>query len=218
MRVALYARVSTTDQNPESQIETIRKFCSDRGWQVTEEIVDRGFSGASDKRPGLAKLLMLVRARKVDGVVCLKLDRLFRSLQHLTRTLSEFEELGICFTAVNDQIDLSTSAGRLMLNVISSFAQFELDLIRERTKLGIENARKKGKHLGRPKLHSEEKVIEARNSGLSYRAIEKQLGVPQGVVSRIIRDARLKGLIFDSWRNPKGPQQKEILSGPKGVD
>lgn len=193
MRVVLYARVSTTkEQKPELQIAELREFCWRRNWEIVEECVDQGYSGKSDKRPGLDRLLLLVRARKVDGVVVLKLDRLFRSLQHLTRTLSEFGDLGVSFVAVNDQIDMTTASGKLMAHLVGAFAEFEHSLICERTRLGMDFAKKNGKQIGRPKLHDESKIIELRKSGKSYRQIERELNIPLGVVSRAIRSETLR--------------------------
>lgn len=191
MRVVLYARSSTTkDQKPELQIEEMRDYCKSRGFMVCRELIDFGFSGTTDKRPGLVELFDLVRRRKVDGVIVLKLDRLFRSLRHLTTSLSEFEQLGVKFISVKDQIDMTTSAGRLMANILGSFAEFETDLIRERTLLGLDHARRTGKTLGRPKKHNYEKIIEFRSKGYSYRQIAKELGCAQGVVSSVLADAR----------------------------
>lgn len=193
MRVAIYARVSTNkEQKPEAQIAEIKSYCERRGWIVIEELVDQGYSGKSDKRPGLDRLLSLVRAGKVDGVVVTKLDRLFRSLQHLTATLSEFAELNICFTAVHDQIDMSTASGKLMAQLIGAFAEFEHSLICERTRIGMDFARKSGKKFGRPRVHNEAKILELRNSGKTYRQIERELKIPLGVVSRAIRSATLR--------------------------
>lgn len=193
MRVALYARVSTTkEQKPEIQIAELRSYSERRGWVIVEELIDHGYSGKSDKRPGLDKLLSLVRAGKLDGVVVTKLDRLFRSLQHLTAMLAEFAELGVCFTAANDQIDMSTASGKLMAHLIGAFAEFEHSLICERTRMGMDFARKNGKKFGRPKIHDEAKIIELRQAGKSYRQIEQELKIPLGVVSRAIRSETLR--------------------------
>lgn len=191
VRVVLYARSSTTkDQKPELQIEEMRDYCKSRGFIICKELVDFGFSGTTDKRPALVELLKLVRCRKVDGVIVLKLDRLFRSLKHLSASLSEFEELGVKFISVKDQIDMTTSAGRLMANVLGSFAEFEADLCRERTLLGLDHARRMGKTLGRPKKHDHKKIIELRSQGYSYRKIASELSCAEGVVSSVLSDAR----------------------------
>lgn len=199
MRVVLYARSSTTkDQRPELQIEEMKSYCVARGFIIEKEIIDFGYSGTTDKRPGLLELLKLVRARKVGGVVVLKLDRLFRSLKHLTSSLSEFDELGVKFISIKDQLDMTTSSGRLTANILGSFAEFEADLARERTLLGLDHARRIGKTLGRPKKHDYEKIIELRQQGHSYRKIAAELNCAEGVVSRVLSDARKSGLKSDN--------------------
>lgn len=191
MRVVLYARSSTTkDQKPELQIEEMRSYCIARGFVIEKEIIDFGYSGTTDKRPGLLELMKLAKGRKIGGVIVLKLDRLFRSLKHLTSSLSEFDELGVQFISIKDQLDMTTSSGRLMANILGSFAEFEADLARERTILGLDHARRLGKILGRPKKHDYSKIIELRKQGLSYRKIAAELNCAEGVVSRVLADAR----------------------------
>lgn len=191
MRVATYSRVSTYDkgQNPEVQSAELRRYCSARGWQLAEEIVDEGFSGGTDQRPGLKKLISLVRAREVDAVIVVKLDRLFRSLKHLVTTLDEFQTLGVVFVAVKDNVDYSTPAGRFFVQILGSLAEFEKSLLRERTLMGLAHARAVGKKLGRPKTANDMAIIELYASGLSYRAIQKRLNVSAGVVWRALKGA-----------------------------
>lgn len=191
MRVATYSRVSTYDkgQNPEIQSAELRRYCSARGWQLAAEIVDEGFSGGTDQRPGLKKLMSLVRSREVDAVVVVKLDRLFRSLKHLVTTLDEFQTLGVAFVAVKDNVDYSTPAGRFFVQILGSLAEFEKSLLRERTLMGLAHARAVGKKLGRPKKSNDMAIIELFASGLSYRTIQKRLNVTAGVVWRALKGA-----------------------------
>lgn len=189
-RVALYARCSTTrDQNPELQLFELRRYCTLRNWTVVDEVTDHGFSGTSTDRPGLKRLLTMARERQVDIVIVLKLDRLFRSLKHIVLTLGEFEELGVEFVSVKDQIDLTTSAGRLLRNLLACFAEFEAALIRERTLIGLEHAVAMGKRLGRPKENDFDAIVNLRASGLSYRKIAAQLNCSMGAVCRALRIA-----------------------------
>jgi len=173
--VATYSRVSTShhEQNPAVQTGELQRYCAARGWEVTHELVDHGYGGgtAPDQRPALKKLLALVRAREVDCVVVVKLDRLFRSLKHLVTTLDEFESLGVVFVAVKDQIDYSSPAGRLLVQVLGSLAEFEKSLLRERTLMGLEHARRSGKRLGRPRKRDDEAIARLRAQGKSYREI-----------------------------------------------
>lgn len=188
LKVATYSRVSTNkrEQKPEVQVGELKRYCKARGFKVTHEIVDRA-SGGGDDRPGLKRLLQLVRAREVDAVVVVKLDRLFRSLKHLVNTLSEFEALGVKFIATRDQVDLTTPAGRMFVQILGSLAEFERELIRERIMLGLDHARSQGKRLGRPKKNDYEAVRELRSQGMSYQQIERTLSLSSGSVWRALQ-------------------------------
>jgi DNA invertase Pin-like site-specific DNA recombinase len=191
MKAITYTRVSTDDkgQNPEVQTAELRRYCAARGWHIAEEIVDEGFSGGTDQRPGLKQLMAAVRSREVDAVVVVKLDRLFRSLKHLVGTLDEFQTLGIVFVAVKDNVDYSTPAGRFFVQILGSLAEFEKSLLRERTMMGLAHARSVGKILGRPKTANDAAIIQLNESGLSYRAIQTQLNVSAGAVWRALKSA-----------------------------
>ena len=200
-RVIIYSRVSTINkgQKPELQLEALREYCNARGWTVTGEIVDEGWSGTRADRPGIKKLLNLVRKRECDIVLVLKLDRLFRSLKHLIDTLQEFDELGVEFISLKDNIDLTTSAGRLLTHLIAAFAEFEADIIKERTMLGLEHARSKGIILGRPITNNYSEIIALREEGKTYYEIQKALGVSKGAICRALKS------------RPVIPQKTEIL-------
>lgn len=184
MRAAIYSRVSTSDkgQNPEVQATALREFTGARGWIITAEIVDHGYSGGTDKRPGLIELMALVRARKVDVVVVAKLDRLFRSLKHMIGALEEFEALGVKFVSLGDSFDMSTPAGRMLVHILASFGEFERALIRERTLAGLAHARSQGRIGGRPRTVDEKRIRELRAKGLSIRKIATELGVSKSSV------------------------------------
>ena len=151
-RVALYARVSTQDQNLEAQAHALRTYAEARGLQA-QEFHDQGQSGAKDRRPALDALLQAVRRREVDGVVVCKLDRLARSVRHLTALAAEFEALGVHLVVLDQAIDTSTPSGRLLFHVLGSVAEFERDLILERTHAGLAAARRRGIVVGRRCLH-----------------------------------------------------------------
>lgn len=187
----IYVRCSTNqhDQKPEVQLEELRRYCQARSWQITEEIIDHGFSGSTDKRPGLKKLQGLIRARRVDIVVVVKLDRLFRSIRHLISSLQEFSDLGIEFVSIKDQVDLTTASGRLMAHIIGAFSEFERALIRERTMMGLEYARSKGKILGRPRSHNFDEIRKLHQLGKGLRQIQREVGCSLGTVYRAISSA-----------------------------
>jgi DNA invertase Pin-like site-specific DNA recombinase len=127
-----------------------------------------------------------VRSRQVDGVVVVKMDRLFRSLKHLVVTLDELQALGIQFVAIQDTVDFTTPSGRLLIQILGSLAEFEKALLRERTMLGLDHARRSGKHLGRPKLRNDAEILRLREQGLSYTQIQKKLGISRPAVYRAL--------------------------------
>ena len=148
-RAAIYARVSTRDQNPDMQIRELRQYAKARDFTIAHEFVDHE-SGTKESRPELDTLWQAVKARDVDVVLVWKFDRFSRSTKQLINALSEFENLGVDFISKTDQIDTTSPAGRALFTMISAFAQFERDIISERVKSGIDRARSQGKRLGRP--------------------------------------------------------------------
>ena len=168
MRVAMYVRVSWLDQQPENQIHELRRYVAARGWEATE-FVEHGVSGAKDRRPALDALLVEVRRRRVDAVVCWKLDRLGRNLTHLVNTLQEFRALGVDFVTLGEGIDTSTPAGRLMFGLLASIAEFERERLRERTVLGLDRARAQGVRLGR----RPDRTLRARIAAMAHLSVRK---------------------------------------------
>jgi len=187
LRVALYARVSTSNghQDPEMQLREQREFCSRRGWQIVGEYVDH-MSGSKDSRPELNRLMADAAQRKIDAVLVWKLDRFGRSLRHLVNTIAELEALGVAFVSLRDNLDLSTPSGRLMFHVISAMAEFERSLIQERVRAGLRNARAKGKRLGRPRAVVDAgRISSLRAAGASWRAISQELGIGVATAYRV---------------------------------
>jgi putative DNA-invertase from lambdoid prophage Rac len=182
MKTAIYARVSTTDQNCEVQLAELREFVQRRGWSVHKEYVDTGFSGAKASRPSLDRLMTDAGQRRFDVVVVYKLDRFGRSVLHLNQQLAVLDSHGIRFIAVSQGLDTdhSNPTSRLLLQVLAAVAQFERELIRERTLSGVRAARANGKILGRPKrVFRRDEVVRLRDKkGLSWRAIAKELKIP----------------------------------------
>src|SRR5207244_1740666 len=189
-RAALYARVSTSEQNTENQLTSLRLFAEARGW-TPAEFVDHGVSGAKERRPALDALLAAVRVRKVDVVVCTKLDRLARSVHHLVALGKELETLGVDLVVLDQTIDTTTASGRLLFHVLAAIAEFERDLIRDRVVAGIRRARAQGRRLGRPRQQQVDRAraLNLREPGLSLRAVARQLGVHPTTVSRALATA-----------------------------
>lgn len=188
-RAALYARVSTRDQNAGAQLDALRAWASSADVPPTE-YVDEGQSGARASRPALDAMLAAARRREVSVVACVKLDRLARSVRHLTELAAELEALGVDLVVLDQAIDTSTPSGRLLFNVLGSIAEFERDLIRDRTRAGIAAARRRGVKLGRPTDLTGERLKRARRleaGGASHRRIADLLGASKSAVSRALR-------------------------------
>jgi DNA invertase Pin-like site-specific DNA recombinase len=184
-QTAIYARVSTRDQEPKTQLRELRTFAKRRNLGVAYELVDHE-SGAKDKRPELDKLMDLTRKRKVDVVLVWKFDRFARSTKQLVTALEEFRELGIDFISYTENVDTSTPAGKALFTMVSAFAEFERDLIRERVKAGLDRAREEGIALGRPPLDTDliARLRKMRHQGKSIRSIAEQTGLSVGVISK----------------------------------
>ena len=192
-RVALYARVSTAEQHVEPQLHALRQYAAARGLEVAGEYVDHGVSGAKDRRPALDKLMADARRRRFDLLVVTKLDRLARSVHHLTSLGRELEALGIDLVVLDQAIDTSTPSGRLLFHVLGSIAEFERDLIRERTGAGLAAARRRGVRFGRPRALTPESLVRVERlhrSGQPILAIAQLLGVGKDVIYRAVAELR----------------------------
>jgi|SRR5580700_2132540 DNA invertase Pin-like site-specific DNA recombinase len=188
MRVALYGRVSTTDkgQDPEMQLRGLREYCQRGGWEITGEYVDTGESGAKDSRPELNRLLTDAHKRKFDVVVVWRFDRFACPVSHLLKALETFQSLGVEFVSYNESVDTSTPMGRMVYTILGAVAERERELIRDRVRAGVRNARAKGKKLGRPKVAiAPAAVASLRAAGHSYRAVAAALGVSVGSIHAV---------------------------------
>jgi DNA invertase Pin-like site-specific DNA recombinase len=192
MRTAIYGRVSTFDkgQDPELQLGPLRDYCKARGMTDVQEFVDI-CTGSKDRRPELDKLMELARKRLIDNIVVWKMDRFGRSLKHLVLAIDELNSLGVSFISYMEQIDFSTPVGKLMFHIIAAMAEFERELIRERVKAGLENAKKKGKLLGRKPVApiDVEKIVEfhKKNPKLSIRDIARKTKLSKSFVGKILK-------------------------------
>lgn len=192
-RAALYARVSTTDQNPDVQLGPLREYSQARGFEIAAEYVDHGVSGAKSSRPQLDEMMNAARRRDVELIVIARLDRLARSVHHLVGVGKELETLGVDLVVRDQNIDTSTPTGRLLFHTLGAIAEFERDLTRERIHAGLALARKRGKRFGRPPVtdaRQRRRIERLRASGRSIRAIAEQVGVGRGTVERVLAAAR----------------------------
>jgi DNA invertase Pin-like site-specific DNA recombinase len=189
MRAAIYARVSTHDQNTiPMQIKKCREYAKARGWSVTYIMKD--IASGAKQRPQRDDILKLARKREIDIVIVWKLDRWGRSTSDVVSSLEELRELNVKFVSITEALDFSTAMGRAMSGLLSVFAEFERELIRERVKAGLDQARSKGVRLGRPPLAQlKEKEIKAhfkKTKNISITAIKFK--VSRRSVGRIIKD------------------------------
>jgi DNA invertase Pin-like site-specific DNA recombinase len=181
--VALYTRVSTTDQHCENQLRELRAYCAARGWTIAREYSDKGVSGAKADRAAFNELRTDARRRLFDTVLCWRLDRAGRSLPHLITFVQELHERGITFASLNEGIDFSTATGKLQFAMLAALAEFERDRIRERVICGLQRARAQGKRLGRRPYDIAVERFEAV-AHLSVREAAKALSVSYSVVHR----------------------------------
>ncbi len=184
-RVAIYARVSTTEQSTDSQLLDLRRYVRERGWTVFREYVDEGISGTKDSRPALNELMNDAKKRRFDVVLVWRFDRFARSTKHLILALEEFKNLGIDFVSYQENIDTSSPLGSAIFTIISAVAQLERDIIAERVKAGLRRAKESGKKLGRPRVEVDRyEIRRLRNEGRSLRQIAAELDVSKNTVAR----------------------------------
>jgi DNA invertase Pin-like site-specific DNA recombinase len=182
MKAALYARVSTLDQQPENQLAELRRYAQAREWEAAE-YVDHGISGAAAHRPALDALVRDAKRRKFDVLVCWRLDRLGRNLRHLVTLSEELQILGVTFVSLGEGIDCTTPAGKLQLHILAALAEFERSRIAERVRCGLQRARAQGVRLGRPNRAIPVDQIAAVR-GLPVRQAAARLGVSRSTAQR----------------------------------
>jgi putative DNA-invertase from lambdoid prophage Rac len=191
MRAAVYARVSTHDQQTLGmQVEAMSAYIKNRDWNVAKSVEDVG-SGAKE-RPGRESLLMAARRREFDVIIVWRLDRWGRSVADLMTTLRELTELGVGFVSLTEALDLTTPSGRAMAGMLAIFAEFEREILRERVKAGIAQARKEGRAHGRPRTASlkGEEVLRLKAERVSHSEIARRLGIGRTSVRRILATDR----------------------------
>jgi DNA invertase Pin-like site-specific DNA recombinase len=186
-RAAIYVRVSTGEQSAAMQLRDLEEYCGRRSWQ--QMVFEDQASGSSRKRPGLEELMKQARRRSIDVVVVWRFDRFARSLAQLVGALEEFRELGIDFVSLHEQIDTTTAMGRLIFQISAAFAEFEREIIRERVRGGLRNARAKGKRLGRPSVvgpMQAGRIREMRQvENLSWSQIQARVRLPIRTIRRV---------------------------------
>ena len=198
MKVALAARVSTSDkdQDPETQLMPMREFCAAQGLEIYDEYTDHAPANDLAHRVRWRDLLDDAAKKKFSVVLVFKLDRAFRSVKHMHDTLAAWEMVGVSFKSIREQFDTSTALGRLLLNLLASLAEFELEMIRERVKAGMDRARRQGKQIGRPSVWDRRDfsrrfgaILERLNAGdISRRKAAEELGIGYATLKRLLDD------------------------------
>ncbi len=181
---AVYARVSTHDQEVENQLEELRRYVAARGWEA-REYVDEGVSGAVEQRPALDELVRDANRRRCDVLVCWRLDRLGRSLKHLVTLLDDLQALGVAFVSLAEGIDATTPAGKLQMHILGAISEFERARIAERVRAGLARVRREGRRLGRPPVQMSRDAVESVR-GLPVREAARRLGVSRSTAHRVL--------------------------------
>jgi DNA invertase Pin-like site-specific DNA recombinase len=190
-RAAVYVRVSTVDQHPETQLHDLRQFAVQRGFQIVQEYTDHGFSGTKARRPALDQLMEDARRRKFDVLMVWSIDRLARSTKHLLQTLDELNGLGIQFLSQREAIDTEGPLGRAIVVIVSAMAELERCVIIERVRAGMRRAKLEGRRIGRAPLNvNRVALLRDRERGLSLNQLAKAHGISKASVCRVLREER----------------------------
>ena len=200
MKIAIYCRVSTTEQNPENQRIRLTEYARDKGWifEVYTEV-----ESTRKTRPVKAELLHKLRKGEYDGVLVYKLDRWARSSTELILDISELEKKGIAFISLTENLDFSTSTGRLHFQILSAFAEFERSLIQERVIAGVRRAQAQGTHCGRPKVDLDLRpAIALLDQGRGLKQVAAILRTNRSTLRRRLQEA-------GEWPRPLAPFASE---------
>jgi len=187
-RAALYLRVSTVDQHPETQVYDLRQMAAQRGYEIAKEYIDR-ISGVKARRPGLDEMMRDARRSRFDVVLVWASDRIARSVRHFLEVLDELNHLEIEFVSFREQIDTGGPLGRAIVVIIGAIAELERNLIVERVRAGMRRARLEGRHIGRPALElNREAILRDRQHGDSLGTIARNYNVSRTTIYRVLAE------------------------------
>jgi DNA invertase Pin-like site-specific DNA recombinase len=191
-RVAFYVRVSTMDQNPETQLRELREYAERRGLTAREhEYVDHGVGGTKARRPALDRMLGDARRRRFDVLLVWSCDRLARSTKHFLQVLDELDSCGVQFVSLREAFDTSGALGRAFLGIVAVLGEMERALLIERVRSGMARARAEGRQIGRARLDvNREQVVRDRRSGMSLTQVAKKHGISRASVCKLMKEAK----------------------------
>ena len=181
--VFLYTRVSTQDQNTESQTRALTDWCAKQGIMNYEIYTDHGISGSKESRPALNEMMLRVEKGDCEQVIVFSFSRFARSVSHLLKALQKFKDKGVRFHSITEALDTNSPMGMALFTILGALAQLERELIRERVMAGLRNARAKGKILGRVRKRNSALIESLLEAGLSFREISKVALCSHGSVS-----------------------------------
>jgi DNA invertase Pin-like site-specific DNA recombinase len=196
-RAALYMRVSTLDQHPETQLYDLRQMAGQRGLEIVQEYADR-ISGAKARRPGLDQMMTDARRGRFDVVLVWASDRIARSVKHFLEVLDELGRLQVEYVSFRENIDTGGPLGRAIVIIIGAVAELERNLIIERVRAGMRRARLEGQHIGRNPLILDNAAIQRdRGQGQSIRQIAKGYRISTATVQRVLRKPPAQAQVLD---------------------
>jgi DNA invertase Pin-like site-specific DNA recombinase len=188
-QVAIYVRVSTDDQSVDAQLSDLREYVANRGWKQVHEYVDQGVSGSKDSRPAWNELWDHIQKGKVHVLVVHALDRVGRSLPHIVKIMCELVERNITLVGYRENLELSTAQGRMLAGLFGVLAEYELNLIKERTRAGMRAARARGSQIGPRKQYFDQAIAtRLRDQGWGQIKIARALGVGVGRVNAWVKE------------------------------
>jgi DNA invertase Pin-like site-specific DNA recombinase len=202
-RAALYMRVSSLDQHPETQLYDLRQMAAQRGYEIVEQYTDR-ISGAKAKRPGLDKMMADARHGCFDVVLVWASDRIARSVKHFLEVLDELNRLNIEFISFREQIDTGGPLGRAIIVIVGAVAELERNLIIERVRAGMRRAKLEGRAIGRQPLELDRSsILRDRNQGQSLRQLAKSYRVSRATIHRVVCQQTIPvGAVTKGLENP----------------
>ena len=213
-KVFLYLRVSTNDQNVESQKFALLDYCSKQGLQNYELFIDQGISGAKESRPALNEMMARVEKQECSQVIVFSFSRFARSVSHLLKALQQFKENRVRFVSTTEQLDTNSPMGLALFTILGALAQMEREIIRNRVIAGLQNAKAKGKRIGRERKRNDALIHSLLEAGLSFREIARIARCSHGSVSASKKELLAKKAALPAQEDKKKESDLAIATAP----